>query len=155
MYTVTQQYIPVLQVRTQYVHTPGEPVTQSPWTLGLSFLSVSFISLLCGSLRLHLFPSSLYYSPPLVIVYKLTITAIIRSFTSCDGTSNLSSYTIDINNINSNELANQSKGASITLHAPVQTKRTNRMAQENHQMSTFEPTFKTESYQLFCRVPGL
>ena len=143
MYSVTQQYTGTASVRTQYVHTPGEPVTQSPGTLGLSFMSVSLFSLLCDSLRLHLFPSSLYYSPPLVIVYKLTITTIIRSFTSCDGTILILAIYQATPSI-STTLTASSWRRSETLHAPVPayqhllaTKRTNWMAQENHQMSTF------------------
>ena len=144
MYSVTQQYTGTASVRTQYVHTPGEPVTQSPGTLGLSFMSVSLISLLCDSLRLHLFPSSLYYSPPLVIVYKLTITTIIRSFTSCDGTILILAIYQATPSISTTPTATswQIKAMgrrSETLHAPVlATNRTNWMAQENHQMSTFQ-----------------
>ena len=58
--------------RTQYVHTPGLPVTHSPGFVSCSLLIHVSLSegntILCGSLRLRLFPSSLYYSPPLVVV---------------------------------------------------------------------------------------
>ncbi len=67
---VTQKYAPVLQVLVQYVlSTYILLVYQSLTHRGL-FPTVSLIhvslsvghTLLCGSLRLHLFPSSLYYS---------------------------------------------------------------------------------------------
>ena len=48
-------------VRTKYVHTPGLPVTHPAVSLIHVSLSEGH-TLLCGSLRLHLFPSSLYYS---------------------------------------------------------------------------------------------
>ena len=37
-------------------------------SVSFTFLIFDSQPLLCGSLRLHLFPSSLYYSPPLVLV---------------------------------------------------------------------------------------
>jgi len=91
---VTQKYAPVLQVLVQYVLSTYILLVYQSLTLRGLFPTVSLIhvslsvghTLSCGSLRLHLFPSSLYYSPPLVIVYKLTITTITSSFTSCDAT---------------------------------------------------------------------
>ena len=126
---MTQQNVPVLQVLVQYVHNPGQTLTHPQFpAVSLIYVSLSLSeshTLLCGSLRLQLFPSSLYYSPPLVIVYKLTITIITNSFTSCDATILILAIfyskrqhhhecTIDTNynniNTNSNELAKQSKG---------------------------------------------
>jgi hypothetical protein len=91
---VTQQYVPVLQVLVQYVLSTYILLVYQSLTLRGLIPAVSLIyvslseghTLLCGSRRLHLFPYSLYYSPPLVIVYKLTITTITSSFTSCDAT---------------------------------------------------------------------
>ncbi len=73
---MTQQYVPVLQVLVQYVLSTYILLVYQLLTLRGLFPAVSLIhvslsedhTLLCGSLRLHLFPSSLYYSPPLVIV---------------------------------------------------------------------------------------
>ena len=82
---MTQQYVPVLQVlvlctstqgtgsvRTQYVHTPGQPVTHPPgfvsYTPGIVSCSFTYScftyifdshSIMCGSPRYHIysFPS--------------------------------------------------------------------------------------------------
>ena len=60
-------------VRTQYVHTPGKPVTHPPGTLDLS-------------VPYSLFSFFFFYLPPQVTVYMLTINTIISRFTSCDVT---------------------------------------------------------------------
>jgi hypothetical protein len=78
-------------VRTQYVHNPGQSNTHPPGILEFFYVSFTYLifdshPLLYGSLRLHLFPCSFYYSPPLLLVYKLTITITTSSFTSCDAT---------------------------------------------------------------------
>ena len=87
---MTHQYVPVLQELVQYVLSTYILLVYQSLILRELFPAVSLIhvslSVLCGSVRLHLFPSSPYYSPPLVIAYKLIITTITSSFTCCDAT---------------------------------------------------------------------